>query len=114
MTCPRGRLAIWIFSPLIGGALSRGQSILSKCKNPPSWNNLAFLCVVAIISCFSAKINKQIPNDNKEVIRELLRIRGSLEAVESHNHVTIPLVYKMVRRFLTLRESPRGPDCCRL
>ncbi len=43
-----------------------------------------------------ATIHKKIPSDRKEVLRELMRFRGGLEAVESHVTVTIPLVYKLV------------------
>ena len=50
----------------------------------------------SICVLFSAKLKKHIPSDNKEIIRELLRFRSNLEAVESHVHVAIPLVYKLV------------------
>ena len=42
------------------------------------------------------KLNKIIPSDSKEVLREIMRFRNALEDVESHSHVTIPLVYKVV------------------
>ena len=45
---------------------------------------------------FSAKQNKQIPSDVKEVLKAIVGFRASLEAVESHIYVTIPVVYKVV------------------
>jgi predicted membrane chloride channel (bestrophin family) len=37
-----------------------------------------------------------VPTESGKVMREILRFRQNLEAVESHEHVSIPLVYKLV------------------
>ena len=45
----------------------------------------------------SAKMNGIIPSDVKEVLKAIVGFRTSLEAVESHIYVIIPVVYKVVR-----------------
>ena len=42
------------------------------------------------------KRSNAIPSEQKELLREILRFRQGLQEVESHVHVTIPQVYKMV------------------
>ena len=42
-------------------------------------------------------MNGIIPSDVKEVLKAVVGFRTSLEAVESHIYVTIPVVYKVVR-----------------
>ena len=46
---------------------------------------------------YSGKMNGIIPSDVKEVLKAVVGFRTSLEAVESHIYVTIPVVYKVVR-----------------
>ena len=45
----------------------------------------------------SGKMKEIIPSDVKEVLKAIVGFRTSLEAVESHIYVTIPVVYKVVR-----------------
>eukprot|EP00095_Tigriopus_kingsejongensis_P011900 snap_masked-scaffold111_size354240-processed-gene-1.2 protein:Tk11900 transcript:snap_masked-scaffold111_size354240-processed-gene-1.2-mRNA-1 annotation:"PREDICTED: uncharacterized protein LOC408898" len=40
--------------------------------------------------------SKQIPSEQKELMKAILSFRKGLESVESHVHVAIPLVYKVV------------------
>ena len=45
----------------------------------------------------SGKMKEIIPSDGKEVLKAIVGFRTSLESVESHIYVTIPVVYKVVR-----------------
>ena len=51
----------------------------------------------------SGKMKEIIPSDGKEVLKAIVGFRTSLESVESHIYVTIPVVYKVVR-------LPTGPE----
>ena len=43
-------------------------------------------------------MNEIIPSDGKEVLKAIVGFRTSLEAVESHIYVSIPVVYKVVSK----------------